>query len=180
MTVNGETYVTKDDLLSRIIPGWTNSGLRSFMSRHGIKSVEAKGAERDYLQETLGNKTGRKFLIRVGDVETILKLRHGVKPEQQRETSVVKPEQQRETSNTVKIQETDINAELTSLKAFFRQCLEDNENIFKPSETAAGMETLPPSEQRKMNVSLANHKLAIRPAQHATAQLGSDCSADVW
>ena len=77
MTVefNGEKYVTKEDVSTKLIPSLSKNALRSLMSRHQMKTVLAKGITRSRLDKTLGSRKGGHYLVKVSDVQVILKMR---------------------------------------------------------------------------------------------------------
>ncbi len=77
--MNGESFVSKDDVQRQLFPDWSSSALRSFMSRHGMKAVIAKGSVQVDLQGKFGHKKGGYYLISVSDVEKMLLKRRAVK-----------------------------------------------------------------------------------------------------
>ena len=75
-SVDGEPYVSMYQARDTIFKDMSHSALKTFMSRHKVRSIMAKGDCRQRLEGVFGPKKGGHFIIKQSDAQGILRKRN--------------------------------------------------------------------------------------------------------
>lgn len=70
--INGQEFLSKEEVLHKVFKDMKNAALRSFASRRKIKSILATEDARSFLEKTLGKRRGGHYLMKRHDVEILI------------------------------------------------------------------------------------------------------------